>query len=66
MPPVEEGRIIRIVHTDNEKEAEELASMVEAKYGFRPEISIMGPVIGSHVGPGSVSMIWRTKELRRD
>lgn len=66
MPPVEEGRIIRIVHTDNEKEAEELASMVEEKYGFRPEISIMGPVIGSHVGPGSVSMIWRTKELRRD
>lgn len=56
MPPVEEGRIIRIVHTDAEEQAEELADLVEARWGTRPEISIMGPVIGSHVGPGSVSM----------
>ena len=66
MPPVEEGRIIRIVHTDAEEQAEELADLVEARWGTRPEISIMGPVIGSHVGPGSVSMIWRTKEERND
>lgn len=66
MPPVEEGRIIRIVHTDAEEQAEELADLVEARWGTRPEISIMGPVIGSHVGPGSVSMIWRTKEGRND
>ena len=66
MPPVEEGRILRIVHTDAEEQAEELADLVEARWGTRPEISIMGPVIGSHVGPGSVSMIWRTKEERND
>ena len=64
--PVEENRMMRIVHTDAEKDAEELAGMVEKRWGYRPEISIMGPVIGSHVGPGSVSMIWLTKELRQD
>ena len=64
--PVEENRMMRIVHTDAEKDAEELAGMVEKRWGYRPEISIMGPVIGSHVGPGSVSMIWLTKEIRQD
>ena len=64
--PVEENRMMRIVHTDAEKDAEELADMVEKRWGYRPEISIMGPVIGSHVGPGSVSMIWLTKEFRQD
>lgn len=64
--PVEENRMIRIVHTDAEKDAEELADMVEKRWGTRPEISVMGPVIGSHVGPGSVSMIWLTEELRQD
>ena len=66
MPPVEENRIIHIVHTDNEADAATLADLVEARWGTRPTISIMGPVIGSHVGPGSVSMIWRTKEVRND
>ena len=64
--PVEENRMMRIVHTDAEDGAKELADMVEQRWGYRPEISIMGPVIGSHVGPGSVSMIWLTKELRQD
>lgn len=65
-PPVEENRMIWIVHTDAEKEAEELRGMVEQAWGFRPEVTIMGPVIGSHVGPGSVSMIWKSKEERQD
>ncbi len=65
-PPVEEDRLIWIVHTDAEEEANELADMVEEKWGYRPDVTIMGPVIGSHVGPGSVSMIWRSKERRQD
>lgn len=65
-PPVKEGRMIWIVHTDAEKEAEELACMVEKEWGYRPDVTIMGPVIGSHVGPGSVSMIWKSKEERQD
>ena len=55
-----------IVHTDAEKEAGELAAMIEARWNFKPDISIMGPVIGSHVGPGAVAVIWRTKEVRQD
>lgn len=65
-PPVEEDRLIWIVHTDAEEEANELADMTEEKWGYRPDVTIMGPVIGSHVGPGSVSMIWRSKERRQD
>ena len=65
-PPVEENRMIWIVHTDAEQEAEELRGMVEQAWGFRPDVTIMGPVIGSHGGPGSVSMIWKSKEERQD
>ncbi len=64
--PVEENRMMWIVHTDAEKEAGELAAMIEARWNFKPDISIMGPVIGSHVGPGAVAVIWRTKEVRQD
>ena len=64
--PVEEGRVIHIVHTDAEKEANELADKVEERWNFRPEVTIMGPVIGTHVGPGSVSMLWKSAEERND
>ena len=66
LPHVEEERMMWIVHTDAEDQANELADMVEARWNFRPDVTIMGPVIGSHVGPGSVSMIWKTKEERGD
>ena len=65
-PPVEENRMIWIVHTDAEKEANELADKVEERWNFRPEVTIMGPVIGTHVGPGSVSMLWKSAEERND
>ena len=64
--PVEENRMIWIVHTDAEAQAQELADMIEARWKFRPDVTIMGPVIGSHVGPGSVSVIWRTAQVRQD
>lgn len=46
---------IAIVHTGNEPLANQLADMFEQNYGFRPEIRIMGPIIGAHVGPGAVA-----------
>lgn len=64
--PVEEGRVIHVVHSDAEKDAEELASAIEKRWGFRPEISILGPVIGAHVGPGAVAVLWKTAEERND
>ena len=64
-PPVEENRMIWIVHTDAEEQANELAAMIESKWGFKPDVTIMGPVIGSHVGPGAVAVIWSSLSLLR-
>ncbi|MBQ4269278.1 MAG: DegV family protein [Clostridia bacterium] len=57
---------ICIVHTNNESAAKELAAMVEAKTGVKPAVTIMGPVIGSHVGPGSVSCCWISTATRTE
>ncbi len=62
--PFDENKIAVVVHTDNEKGANELAALIQAKTGVRPEIEIMGPVIGSHVGPGSVSCCWLSVKTR--
>ena len=64
--PVREHPLLWIVHTDAEKDAEELADMVEAQVGIRPDVTIMGPVIGSHVGPGAVAVIWKSAQERQD
>lgn len=64
--PVEEGRVIHVVHTDAERDADELADKIEERWHFRPEVSIMGPVIGAHVGPGAVAVIWKSAEMRQD
>ncbi len=53
-----------VVHTNNQKGAEELAALIQQKTGVLPEITIMGPVIGSHVGPGSVSCGWVSTKTR--
>ena len=55
-----------VVHTNNQKGAEELAALIEEKTGVKPLITIMGPVIGSHVGPGSVSCGWISTKTRQE
>ena len=55
---------IMIVHTDNAPLANTLADMLEATCGVRPEIRIMGPVIGAHVGPNAVAYVFMSKEER--
>ena len=62
--PLDERKIVVVVHSDNQMGANELATLIEAKTGVRPEITIMGPVIGSHVGPGSVSCGWLSTKTR--
>lgn len=64
--PISELKKVVVVHTNNYKGAEELAALVEAKTGVKPEITIMGPVIGSHVGPGSVSCGWISVKTREE
>ncbi|NCB48802.1 MAG: DegV family protein [Clostridia bacterium] len=60
----EEFPFIAIVHTDNEPLANELQTMLFEKYGIKPEIRIMGPIIGAHVGPNSVAYGFISNEQR--
>ena len=62
--PMDEQKIAVVVHTDNEKGAQELAALIEERTGVKPFVTIMGPVIGSHVGPGSVSCGWLSVKTR--
>ena len=64
--PMDEKKFAVIVHTDNETGANELADMVEVRWGVRPQVVIMGPVIGAHVGPGSVSCGWLSTKTRKE
>ena len=62
--PFDERKTAIVVHTGNEAAAKELADMIEARFAVAPRITVMGPVIGSHVGPGSVSCCWLSTATR--
>ena len=62
--PMDEKQRIVVVHTNNAEGAAELASLIEQSTGVKPEVTIMGPVIGAHVGPGSVSCGWISVKTR--
>ena len=66
LAPLNEDKKVIVVHTDNEKGASELAKLIEDKTGVKPQITVMGPVIGSHVGPNSVSCCWLSTKTRKD
>ena len=57
---------VSIVHTDNEPAAKELETYVKEKFGIQPFVQIMGPVIGSHVGPNAFALGYITKSLRNE
>jgi DegV family protein with EDD domain len=63
-PINDEQKLAIVVHTNNYKGASELAALIEEKTGVKPLVTIMGPVIGSHVGPGSVSCGWLSVKTR--
>lgn len=56
---------IIVVHTDNEEQAKIFAQMIEDATGWKPEIRIMGPIIGAHVGPGAVAVAVMSNEERK-
>ena len=53
-----------IVHTDAEENTKLLAGMIEEATGWKPEIRIMGPIIGAHVGPDAVAFGFASNEER--
>ena len=63
--PMAEMNMSVVVHTNNPQAAEELANLMEKHTGVKPWITIMGPVIGAHVGPGSVSCGWVSVKTRK-
>lgn len=59
-----EPKHIFIVHTDNEPAARELEAYVIERFGIQPHVQIIGPVIGSHLGPNTFALGYFTKSLR--
>ncbi len=64
--PDPEYNYVFIVHTDNEAPVKELEEYVKEKFGIQPYVSIMGPVIGSHVGPGAFALGYLSKSERNE
>lgn len=51
-----------IHHINCEKEANKLAKLIEEKVNKVVNIASIGPVIGTHVGPGAIGIVYYTKE----
>lgn len=66
LAPCDEHSLITVVHTNNLQGAQELAALIKQQTGIQPQITIMGPVIGAHVGPGSVSCAWLSTKTREE
>lgn len=54
-----------VAHCDNTKDAETFAHMVEEELGVKPEIRIIGPIIGTHLGPDAVALTFISNEPRK-
>lgn len=55
-----EDQIIGISHSDNEELAQELEKLIKAKFVVKNIIrSWIGPVVGSHTGPGTVALFFQ-------
>jgi DegV family protein with EDD domain len=61
---IDDEEQVVVVHTDAAEKAEELAHKIYENFGIQPAIQIMGPVIGSHVGPGAVACAFLSKTPR--
>ncbi len=53
---------LAVLHTDNHQEADNLAERIKAEYGIRDIIiTQVGPLIGTHIGPGVLAVIFHKK-----
>lgn len=56
-----------IHHIDDEPAAAHLASLLESAAGHKVRIIPLGPVVGLHVGPGSLGVVyWTIEEQHKD
>lgn len=56
---------IVVHHINCYQEALELSKLVEEKLGIKPDIVDIGPVIGLHVGPGAIGLVYYTEKDMR-
>jgi DegV family protein with EDD domain len=52
---------ILVHHISCADKALELAAIIKTRYGLQPTISAIGPVIGLHVGPGTLGIVYTTE-----
>jgi len=59
---VTRGRVNEVIvhHVVNLKQAEEIADLIEKRFGIRVAIEGVGPVIGSHIGPGAAGITYHS------
>jgi DegV family protein with EDD domain len=58
---------VYVTHTNSETDAHKLAELVKGSVKVkRVEIVTMGPVIGAHVGPGTVTLIFEADITRQE
>ena len=55
------GEVI-VHHINCEEEAKKFAAMIEKYIGKAVDICSIGPVIGTHVGPGTIGIVYYTKD----
>lgn len=55
------GEVV-VHHINCYEEAKELANEIYSRLSIKPLICDIGPVIGLHVGPGSIGIVYYTKE----
>lgn len=55
-----------VVHTGNEEAAKELEEYVKERFHIQPYVQIMGPTIGSHVGPGAFALGYISNSERNE
>ena len=58
--------MVYVVHTDNQPIANELVEYVRERFGIDPFLHIMGPVIGSHVGPDAFALGYISRSERNE
>lgn len=53
---------LTVLHINSMEEAKKIARHIEAKFGIAPAVGAIGPVIGLHIGPGSLGMAYYLKK----
>jgi DegV family protein with EDD domain len=51
---------VAVLHADCEADAMALAEQAESRLNMQASLHYIGPVIGSHVGPGAIGLVFRT------